>query len=95
MDDTFKEGLKIVAGTVGAFVGGLLMKIGWGRAKRGRTMLSIGDDALPPQRGRIISSKEWHDLRDRVNKVVWEVEALKRDIEQLEARVDSIRGRQI
>jgi hypothetical protein len=78
MDEAFREGIKVAAGTIGAFVGGLLMRMGWRKAK------------TPP--GRRISSKEWHELRNRVNRLVWELERLQRDLGKLEARVDEMRA---
>ena len=69
MDDAVKEGIKVAAGTVGAFVGAVLMKIGWGKAKQRPVLV----------RGRTITSKEWHDLRDGINKIRWELDQLQRE----------------
>ena len=91
MDDALKEGIRVAAGAVGAFVGGILMRLGWRKAKEGRTVLSISPDAQRAKVGRTITSKEWHDLRDEIHRIVWEQDRLRRDLDYLRARFDATR----
>jgi hypothetical protein len=81
MDDSVREWIKVAAGGAGAFVGGLLMRVGWKRAKApSRTVLRIPDDSEPALRGRTITSKEWHELRDRIHRAEWEIDRIKREL---------------
>lgn len=71
-----------------AFVGVLLMVLGWRRSKAGR--LLMGDDEAPKlspaeaHEDRHITRGEWHDLRDVVNRLMWKLDEVQRDLARVE-----------
>lgn len=77
-----EELIKRFWGWAGVFVGALVTKVGFGRLKRRKKRLAYDDDTQrPTPPGRLITSAEWHDLRDKVNRVLWELDAIRRGME--------------
>jgi septal ring factor EnvC (AmiA/AmiB activator) len=63
----------------GVFLGALVTKVGFGRIKRRKRMTSEDEEQV-----REITRQEWHDVRDKLNRMNWELDALKREVSRLE-----------
>lgn len=78
-----KDLFKAIAGTLGAFVGGMLMR--WGRrARKDREEPRLPRD----QQLRPIEHGEWEELRDDVRDLRHDLEELAKDHSHLEGKVD-------
>jgi hypothetical protein len=94
------EWAKFIAGTAGAFVGGVMAAVGLVRRVRAsRRFVSIFGGGEPLEREdcgglsepRRIERREWHEMRDFVNRLSFRVEAMERTLGDLRGECEEDR----
>ena len=82
-----------VAAKVCAFIGAALVVLGWLRTKHGRAVgraiVALSDEEFKKQT-RSITRGEWHKLRDRVHTLTFEVDRLKRELDDVRGRLADV-----